>query len=772
MRAQVLLPLAALLAGGCGQAYYRNSADRETYPILAAAGAMRPGYDIGRLQLAPPPGSRIADPFDPDHPPKPPDDPASAVLMAHPGRWNGASDWGVDGFTNQIEPAGWETALGAGADGVVTLDQDKSVEIALLNSREYQTQLETVYQAALSQTLNRFDFDVHWFGTNTTNYTHFGTGGTPTETNTLTSNTNGGLTQNFLAGGQFLVELANALTYEYSGGTSQFNSNILLSLTQPLLRNFGRKVRMETLTLGERNVLYAVRSYARYRKQFWVSVAIQSGGYLDLLLALQTVRNDEANLSRQEETYRLYSELFRGGRASAVEFDQFYQSVLAARQALINDIVALETAKDQFKLKLGIPPRVPVALDDRPLQQFVLTDPLLERLRTDLEVFQKARLSELDALPSTVSLRRYFAALKELAARTPNAVQLASNDLNAWGRRLARPPRPGEDPEQTERERATFANLKPALSDAATDLIAATALIDRAAAAVTEETRREAWEASTECAKKLLAALDGVISVQTQARIYQIELPDFDGAEAESLVFAKQARLDLQNQLGMVTDAWRQVTVAANALKGDLTVVGSANLGTNPTRDVPFAFSAAGSTYMLQLQIDTPLNRVAERNQYRTSLINYQQMKRAYVALSDQIESQIRADIRQLNRLRVSFGIARQTLLSAARQYENARLTLLGPRDKRGTNDTTTLNLLQALTNLLAARNALAASYINFEQQRLQFLLDLEALQLDQRGFPTNAAPRHTDSTNDRGADNPGNANPGPPAGAGPPPGP
>ena len=41
-----------------------------------------------------------------------------------------------------------------------------------------------------------------------------------------------------------------------------------------------------------------------------------------------------------------------------------------------------------------------------------------------------------------------------------------------------------------------------------------------------------------------------------------------------------------------------------------------------------------------------------------------------------------------------------------------------------------------ALAEFTAARNALAASYVNFEQQRIQLLLDLEALQLDDRGFP------------------------------------
>jgi hypothetical protein len=109
------------------------------------------------------------------------------------------------------------------------------------------------------------------------------------------------------------------------------------------------------------------------------------------------------------------------------------------------------------------------------------------------------------------------------------------------------------------------------------------------------------------------------------------------------------------------------------------------------------------------------------------------------------VERQIRDDLRQLRLQQQQFEISRQQLLSAARQLDNARITLLGPRNRRSENDTTTLNLLQALTSLLQARNALADTYIIFQQQRVQLLLDLEVLQLDQRGFPTNDPLRLAD---------------------------
>jgi outer membrane protein TolC len=769
MRAWIWFALTLLIAAGCTRSHYRNAADRESYPIIGEREALNPGFDIGRIQLEPRPGSRLGDPFDPDHPPKPPDDPAAAVFMARPGGMRGARGWGKDGYTDLIEPPGWEQALCLDQGGFLRLDQQRSTEMGLLNSREYQTALEEVYLSALALTLNRFEFQLHWFGRNATNYTHFGSGGRDGgETSTLTSITDFGFTRNFAAGGQLLVDFANSLMFEHFNGTNVVKSNLLITLTQPLLRNFGRKVRLESLTQAERDTLYAVRVFARFRKQFWANVAVQSGGYLDLLLALQTLRNTEANLKRQEETYRLYDELFRGGRASVVELDQFYLSMQSARQSVIDARVALETAQDSFKLRLGIPPRIPVELDDAPLNPFVLTDPKLEAVRDELEAFQRARFAELDAAPTAENLRRYFVTLRDIVGRVESGSALAAADMERWRKRLDRPQRPGDDPEQRARERSTYDSLRKVLPETADDLKKAVALIDQHAKAVAEGNRKESWEAVTQDAKNVLTVLDGVVAVQTQARIHLIELPEVEWTEADGLAYAHENRLDLMNRLGAATDAWRKVTVAANALRGDVNVVTAMNLGTDPDHKRPFNFAAEASSYAVGLQLDAPLNRLAERNAYRASLITYQRAKRAYVDLSDNVEFQVRRDLRQLNRLRIGFEIARQQLLSAARQYENARLILLGPRNQRTANDTTTLNLLQALSSLLAARNALVASYINFEQQRVQLLLDLEYLQLDHEGFPINASPRSAAAASpDRGQPGPA---PGPAAEPLPPP--
>jgi outer membrane protein TolC len=731
----------ALLAGlaGCSRAHYRLSADNETYPVIAER-IVQPAYDVGSVDIEPEPVSRLADEFDPDFPPKPPDDPAAAEWMDHPGWMRGAKNWEKDGVTDRIEPIGWELALEPNEQGVVKLDQDKAVEIALLNSREYQTAEEDLYLTALRLTLARYQFDLQWFLTNSTTYTHFGSGGEANgETNTLTSLTGFGFRRNLAAGGQLLVDFANSLVYEYTGNDDRsFSSNLLVQLTQPLLRGAGRDIALESLTQTERDVLYEVRDFARFRKQFWAGIAVQNGGFLDLLLAVQTVRNNQANLKQQEETYRLYSELFKGGRASAVELDQFFQALQQARLNVITSEAGLQTSLDQFKLRMGLPPRLPIELDESPLDQFVLVDPVLDAYRTEVETFQRQRLAELGEPPPVEALREHFAKLRVFLERLPPHLKDAGQSLQEWERKLAEPDADQTSPEQREQALRTFEVLQrqvPEIETGQKDLISD---IDRHRDEVTEETREAAWELLAEDIQKGLGLIDSVMAIHTQTRIYRIELPALEVSEEQALAYAQENRLDLQNQLAAVTDSWRNVRIAANALQSDLDVVASANLGTDSDHLDPFNFASEASTYSLGLRFDGPLNRQAERNAYRASLIALARAKRGYVALSDEVEREIRNDLRQLRLQQQRFEISRQQLLSAARQLDNARIILLGPRNRRSENDTTTLNLLQALSSLLQARNALADTYITFQQQRVQLLLDLEVLQLDQRGFPTN----------------------------------
>jgi outer membrane protein TolC len=134
------------------------------------------------------------------------------------------------------------------------------------------------------------------------------------------------------------------------------------------------------------------------------------------------------------------------------------------------------------------------------------------------------------------------------------------------------------------------------------------------------------------------------------------------------------------------------------------------------------------------VQFSGPLNRVVERNAYRASQINYQQARRNFMALEDQIASSIRQDIRNLEQQRINFAINRLALISAARQVEATRDRLL--LVERASDTTTTLDILNALKSLLDAKSGLIGSWVNYESARIQLLFDMDALQLSPRGVP------------------------------------
>ena len=108
----------------------------------------------------------------------------------------------------------------------------------------------------------------------------------------------------------------------------------------------------------------------------------------------------------------------------------------------------------------------------------------------------------------------------------------------------------------------------------------------------------------------------------------------------QSIQIALGNRLDLQNALGTVTDAWRSVEVDANQLQGFLNFIYNGNFSESPNHNGLFHFDAGNNIQTFGLQFDAPINRRAERNQYRADQIQYQRARRAYMQIRDQIVQQ------------------------------------------------------------------------------------------------------------------------------------
>ncbi len=271
-------------ASGCHRNYYRKQADMEVNCLIdqkVIDGRQQPGRPL-RIQIDP--RSRMFNPFDLDFQPMPLDDPDSHRYMHRVDGKKGYPLWHAAGTTNTSENPDWWQFLPLDENGVLKLNADTAVQLALLNSPEYQQQIETLYLSALDVSSERFRFDTQFFGGARSFLTadgrrRSGAGGESSTRYEVGPYSTGrrplALQKTFATGADLVVGFANSVVWELSGPNTQSASTVFdFALLQPLLRNAGRDRILERLTLAERRLLSNVRAFERYRRSFYLFITI------------------------------------------------------------------------------------------------------------------------------------------------------------------------------------------------------------------------------------------------------------------------------------------------------------------------------------------------------------------------------------------------------------------------------------------------------------------------------------------------------------------
>jgi len=407
--AAMLLLLCA--TGGCHRSYYRRQAD-EAAKRLVSEKSSDPRWNAADGEIEVDPMSRMFNPFSKDHPPIPPDDPTSHQLMHCVDGQPNYPHWHANGDTSFVENPIWKSFLPINEDGAVVLSLDDAYQLALIHSSEYQQQKETLYLSALDVSLERFGFDTQLFaGFNsffrTSGRLRDGSGQSRSELSSSLGATGGGIQFQRLGitGANFAVGLANSILFNFSGNNTQSaNSLIDFSVIQPLLRGAGRERIMASLTQAERTLLANVRQFDRYRRGFYLNVAIgrnpgagpnrsgdflglpssaspNVGGYYGLLLQQQEIRNQEFNVRQLEAVLEQFREFFLRDRLDAVQLKLFESNVYGQQSGLVFARVAYQSAVDRFKISLGLPPDLEVIIEDDFLDRFeLISDELNGRL--------------------------------------------------------------------------------------------------------------------------------------------------------------------------------------------------------------------------------------------------------------------------------------------------------------------------------------------------------------------------------------------------------
>lgn len=165
-----------------------------------------------------------------------------------------------------------------------------------------------------------------------------------------------------------LVSQASRQLVNTVGDRTDASTQLILDADIPLLRNAGPIAREDRIQ-AERNLVYAARTFERFRRSLFVSIANE---YFSLVAQQQALRNQESRLLGIERLQDETAAQVDAGRRNPFEARNVEQNVLRSISTLSNARESFQLAKDRFKVRLGIPIDQPIEIESAILS---LSDP-------------------------------------------------------------------------------------------------------------------------------------------------------------------------------------------------------------------------------------------------------------------------------------------------------------------------------------------------------------------------------------------------------------
>jgi outer membrane protein TolC len=204
-----------------------------------------------------------------------------------------------------------------------------------------------------------------------------------------------------------------------------------------------------------------------------------------------------------------------------------------------------------------------------------------------------------------------------------------------------------------------------------------------------------------------------------------LDVPVPEVQRATGVEAAYRYRLELQTAEDRVSDAVRTVEVARNGLLPDLNLTGRTSTG-NRTGSPARQLDSRTLEYSAGLQLDLPVDRVAERNSYRRALIGFDRAQRDYEDLRDRVAAQVRADIRGIRAAQSSLTIQQQSIALAERRLDNASTRL-----ELNIQGADTREVVEAQADLLDAQDSFEQAKAVLQVRVLEYLRDTGTLRVD-----------------------------------------
>lgn len=359
-----------LVLAGCTTSYYRKSADREGYRLIQekslAVPNMDPAFTIEQTNVISLEGLPVADTV--------------------------PEFLGTDGEREREAR-------------IVNLEE--TLALAVQHSRNYQSRKEQLYLSALALTLVRHQFAPIFSASGDANYSvqteQAVTVGIDEITgepkvivsDSLVEQSRVGASGNINA--SWLIRDVGRITTAFTADFLRFvtgdprvttSSQLSATFLRPMLRDAGFKQQTEALIQAERQLLYDLREFTQFRKDFSVQIATS---YYGVLGNRDTVRNNFLNLQSSRKNAERTRALAQEGRDTQANLGRLEQQELSAESAWINAIRSYRQALDNLKLQLGLNVDANIVLDDSELVALQIQHPEIS-VDNSIQVALTARL--------------------------------------------------------------------------------------------------------------------------------------------------------------------------------------------------------------------------------------------------------------------------------------------------------------------------------------------------------------------------------------------
>ncbi|HJT33821.1 MAG TPA: hypothetical protein VJ783_17375 [Pirellulales bacterium] len=462
-------------------------------------------------------------------------------------------------------------------------------------------------------------------------------------------------------------------------------------------------------------------------------------GFYGVLQQQVNIDNAQNALNLQIRTLKLLEANLDAGLIDITQVDLFRQSIETSKANLLAARIALENQKDAFKQgTLGLPPDLPMVFDDPLIKQFQLIDPRLNRLQVTISDLTD-QIGDLPEQPSFEQLTQVVDDLDAIRRELGGAFPTMRDDLRTLESRSEARMRP-----MTPRERAVFRDERQKIADRVAQLetrfLQTESLLEGLRERSESDDVSQVADRAVALANNISNLAQEVALVKAAARLESVVIVPVELSTVDALNIARAHRLDWMNTRATCVDQWRLICFNANPLRSILNLTVNGNLGT--VGNNPAKFEANNGDLTLGVQFAPPLTRLLQRNNYRQALINYQQVRRGLITYEDQVNFQLRGDMRSLRNFEINFEIQRQAVRIAIRRVDQTREALNQPpppvqlgQIPSALGPTAAQNLLTSLQALSDSQNNFMSAWLQHYDERIQLYNDLGIMRLDNRGM-------------------------------------